>query len=352
MSARSKLGSGVLAFVLVITSVAFIWNSRDRKAVQAHQTPSNNVAEVVFASSGRVEGLTDTTQVGAAADGVLKAIYVKEDQFVTKGTLMAEIACDDLAAMLQTALAESDATRQVRIRLLRGTRAEEKRIAAKKTAAAHAMFSEAKFRLSMQRALYEGGEISRAAYEQADRDFGVAKADFQAAVRTEELLAAPPVQEDKARADADVLAAESRVRTAQERIRKCAILAPIDGTVLRVYARAGESFSTVTPRPLFSLADTSGRRVQAEVDERDLSKVAIGQNVIIQADGLDGKKLTGTVVSISAVMGRKTVYTDDPSDKIDRDVLEAVIDLTQDAQSLPIGLRVTVQFLSNSFPKR
>jgi multidrug efflux pump subunit AcrA (membrane-fusion protein) len=176
LSAHSKLGGGVLAIVLVIASAAFIWNSRERKTVQAHQTRSNNVAEVAFASSGRVEGLSDTTQVGAAADGVLKAIYVKEDQFVTKGTLMGEIACDDLDAMLQTALAEADVTRQARVRLLRGARAEEKRIAAKKTAAAHATFAEARSRLSMQRALYKGGEISRAAYEQADRDFGVAKA--------------------------------------------------------------------------------------------------------------------------------------------------------------------------------
>jgi HlyD family secretion protein len=352
LSARSKLGGGVLAIVLVIASAAFFGSSRDRKTVQAHQTSPNNLAEVVFASLGRVEGLSDTTQVGAAADGVLKAIYVKEDQFVTKGTLLGEIACDDLDAMLQTALAEADVTRQARVRLLRGARPEEKRIAAKKTASAHATFAEAKSRFSMQRALYKGGEISRAAYEQADRDFGVAEADFQAAVRTEQLLAAPPLPEDKARADAEVLAAEGRVQTAQERIRKCAILAPMDGTVLRVYARAGESFSTVTPRPLFSLADTSARRVKAEVDERDLGKVAIGQNVIIQADGLDGKKLTGTVASISAVMGRKSIYTGDPSDKIDRDVLEAVIDLTRDAQSLPIGLRVTVQFLSNSFPKQ
>jgi multidrug resistance efflux pump len=346
------LGSGVLAIVLVIASAAFIWSSRDRKTVQAHQAPSNNVADVVFASPGRVEGLSDTTQVGAAADGILKAIYVQENQFIPKGTLMGEIACDDLDAMLQTALAEAEVTRQARVRLLRGARTEEKRIASKKTAAAHATLAEATSRLKMQRALFKGGEISRAAYEQADRDFGVAKADFQAAVRTEQLLAAPPLQEDKARADAEVLAAEGRVRTAQERIRKCAILAPIDGTVLRVYARAGESFSTVTPRPLFSLADTSARRVKAEVDERDLAKVAIGQNVIIQADGLDGKKLTGTVASLSAVMGRKSVYTGDPSDKIDRDVLEAVIDLTHDAQSLPIGLRVTVQFLSNGFPKQ
>src|SRR5882724_4894099 len=109
--------------------------------------PSADSGTVVFASPGRVEGLSETTEVGAATDGVLKTIYVKEHQSVKKGTLLAEIACDDVTAMLQIASAEADGARQGRTRLLRGARDEEKRIAAKKTAAAHATFSEAKSRL-------------------------------------------------------------------------------------------------------------------------------------------------------------------------------------------------------------
>src|SRR3981189_2655792 len=121
---------------------------------------------------------------------------------------------------------------------------------------------------------------------------------------------------------------------------------PSDGTVLRVYARRGESFSTVTPRPLFSLADTSTRHIKAEVDERDVDKLSVGQNVITQADALEGKKLRGSVARISAMMGRKSISTGDPSDKSDRDILEAVIELDDNSRPLPIGLRVTVQFLS------
>jgi multidrug resistance efflux pump len=156
------------------------------------------------------------------------------------------------------------------------------------------------------------------------------------------------LQEERARADAEVNAAEGRVRTVQERIGKCSILAPIDGTILRVYARRGESFSTITPRPLFSLADTSSRHIKAEIDERDVDKVSIGQKVVIQADALDGKRLNGSVVRISAMMGRKSISTGDPSDKSDRDILEAVIGLEDNTRPLPIGLRVTVQFLINS----
>ncbi len=353
MTARSRWGIGGSAMVVVIVAAAFLGTTRNRNSVQARGIPSESAAATVaFASAGRVEGASETTQVGAAADGILKAVYVKEDQFVKRGTLLGEIACDDLQAGLQTAIAEADVARQARTRILRGARDEERKIAAEKTAAARATFEEAKSRLGMQRALYQKEQVSRASYEQAVRDLGVADANLQAAVRTEELLAAPPLREEKARADAEVLAAEGRVRTVQERIAKCSILAPIDGTVLRVYARSGESFSTVTPRPLFSLADTSTRHIKAEVDERDVDKLSVGQNVIIQADALEGKKLQGSVTRISAMMGRKSISTGDPSDKSDRDILEAVIGLEDDTRSLPIGLRVTVQFLTASSLKK
>src|ERR1700730_17988029 len=353
MTARSRWGIGVSAIVLVIVVAAFLGTTRSRNSVQARGIGSGSTAAGgVFASPGRVEGASETTQVGAAADGILKAVYVKEGQFVKRGTLLGEIGCDDLQASLQTAIAEADGARQARTRILRGARDEEKKIAIEKTAAARATFEEAKSRLEMQRALYQKEQISRSSYEQAVRDLGVADANLKAAVRTEELLAAPPLQEDKARADAEVLAAEGRARTVQERIGKCLILAPIDGTVLRVFAKPGESFSTVTPRPLFSLADTSTRYIKAEIDERDVDKASIGQKVIIQADALNGKTLTGSVVRISAMMGRKSISTGDPSDKSDRDVLEAVIGLEGNPLSLPIGLRVTVKFLATNSSKK
>jgi len=351
MTAQRRWILGGLAALAVIAAAALFGTSRNRNLVQARGVPADATGAVVFASPGRVEGASETTQVGAAADGVLRAVYVKEGQFVRRGTLLAEIACDDLQPALQTAMAEADSARQARARLLRGARDEEKKIANEKTAAARATFEEAKSRMDMQRSLYQKEQVSRATYDQAVRDLGVADANLRAALRTEELVAAPPLVEDTARADADVLAAEGRVRTVQERIGKCTIAAPIDGTVLRVYARRGESFSTVTPRPLFSLADTSTRHIKAEVDERDVEKLSVGQNVIIQADALEGKKLRGSVARISAMMGRKSIATGDPSDKSDRDILEAVIDLDDPSKPLPIGLRVTVQFLSNAHRK-
>src|SRR6266478_1092595 len=143
MTARSRWGIGGSAIVLVIVAVAFLGTTRNRNAVQARGIPSNSAtATVAFASPGRVEGASETTQVGAAADGIVKAVYVKEGQLVKRGTLLGEIACDELQASLQTAIAETDGARQTRIRILRGPRDEEKKIASEKTAAARATFEE------------------------------------------------------------------------------------------------------------------------------------------------------------------------------------------------------------------
>lgn len=347
MKSSLKWTTATLALVAAAVSLGFLWNSRKDNVHLAHHLEDGSATPlVVFASLGHIEGLSDTTQVGAAADGVLEEIYVTEGQLVHKGTLLGKIECEDLNAALAGAMADAEAARQARIRLLRGTRDEEKKVASRKTAAAAATLGQAKANLKRQRILFEGGQIARATYDQAVRDAGVAKAEFDAATRTEALLAAPALPEDKAKSDAEVVAAEARVEEARYRILKCSIVSPVEGTVLRVFARAGETFSTVTPRPLFTIADTSGRRIKAEVDERDLGKLAIGQTVAVEADGFPGMKFTGKVSSISSVVGSKKILSDDPSEKTDRQVVEATVDLGKDAYVLPIGLRVTVQFLS------
>jgi hypothetical protein len=47
-------------------------------------------------------------------------------------------------------------------------------------------------------------------------------------------------------------------------------------------------------------------------------------------------------------MGHKSVVTGDPAQKADRDILEVIADLNQQVNALPIGLRVTVQFVDGN----
>lgn len=145
--------------------------------------------------------------------------------------------------------------------------------------------------------------------------------------------------------DAEIAAAAHRVTTLEQKIAKCMVAAPIDGTILRVYMRPGESFSTVMPRPLLAIADLSVRRVRAEVDERDVHRVRVGQRVQVFAETDSGRMYAGEVARLAASMGRKRVLSDEPAEPADRDVLEALIDLDRSGLALPVGLRVIVQFL-------
>ncbi len=73
---------------------------------------------VVVACPGRVEGRSDTIAVGAATDGVVQAVHVREGDIVAKGAVLAEIGCSDIQSSLSVAQAEAESVRQARAHLL------------------------------------------------------------------------------------------------------------------------------------------------------------------------------------------------------------------------------------------
>jgi ABC exporter DevB family membrane fusion protein len=284
--------------------------------------------------------------VGAGIDGVLSAVLVNEGQQVAAGAVLALIDCRDLESEIRAARASAESARQSRSRLLRGSREEERRRALNETAVAGAEVKQARLQYQRLVQLSKSGDVSREELDKARRDLEVADAVERAAAARKDLVNAPPLPEEVAKANADVNSAEERVKTATAKLGKCTVKAPITGTVLKCHLKAGESVSTVYPQPIVSLADTSNLRVRAEVDERDVARIYQGQRVVVLIDAFPEKRFTGKVSGIGALMGRKKVRTGDPAEKSDRDVLEVLVDLDQTDQRLAVGLRVTVQFLS------
>jgi multidrug resistance efflux pump len=349
MTRTAVLLLSVLVVVVVVYSVV------PRAGAAAHSDPIKSIpiaeetphraGPVALACPGRIEGRSDVVNVGAAIDGVVRAVHVKEGQTVHQGQVLAELGCDDLQSALQVATANRDSLKEVRTRLQRGSRPEEREAATQKTAAARAILEQAAAQLGRMSKLYQEAEVSRLTFEEAQRDRDVAQAQFQQAQRNEDLVNAGPLPEELARADADLTAAEAGIKFAEDRLGKCVIRAPISGSILRVLLREGESFGLLAPRPLFTMADVSGRRVRAEVDENDIADVHIGQKILISADAYSHRFFSGVVTQRASLMGRKSVVTGDPAQKADRDILEVTADLDQPASALPIGLRVTVQFV-------
>jgi multidrug resistance efflux pump len=337
-----RLSWFVIAGLVVVIPILF-WLIRRQPPARAEQAAVTG-SLVLLASPGRVEGQGETISLGAAADGVVKAVLVTNGQKVTGGTILAVLGCDDLRAEIERARAEAESARQSRIRILRGHREEERQAAEQNTAAAQAVLNQAQEHFKRMDTLNQKQEIPRDVFDQAKRDYEVALANYQSVRNQEELVKSDPLPEEKSRADADVTTAEKNISVVMQKLQKCTIRAPISGTVLKVMAKVGEPYSTLVPRPLFSLADDSIRRVRGEVDEWDIGKVKLGQKTIVTADGFPGRQFNGRVVELAHVMGRRSVLSGDPAEKADRDVLEVIVELDQSANELPVGLRVTVQY--------
>jgi cobalt-zinc-cadmium efflux system membrane fusion protein len=75
------------------------------------------------------------------------------------------------------------------------------------------------------------------------------------------------------------------------------LLAPIDGTVVERNVNPGQvvDTSTLTPWQMFTITDSSRVWVEADVYERDLGRVKVGQPVRIQVASLPNRTFTGIV---------------------------------------------------------
>ena len=301
---------------------------------------------VVAAAQGRVEGRTENIEVEASADGVIKTLPVSEGQKVRRNEIIGQISCDNLDSEVRSLEASLESTKQSRVRLLRGSRDEERRIAEQDVLAAQAVVDQARRQNDRMQYLASREEVSQQTADSARRDSDTSAAALKAALQKEDLVNAGPLPEERSKADADVTAAEERLAATTAQREKCFIRSPIDGTITRVNMRIGEAFSTVVPRPIVTVADLSERRIRAEVDERDLYEIHVDQRVRISAEGLH-QPFGGKVMWTSVVMGRKTARSTDPADRSDRDILETLVVPDRGAPALPLGLRVVVEFLRN-----
>ncbi len=315
----------------------------------AHAASTSEVeAPIVLAAPGRIEGVSDRVHLAAGIDGVLSAVLFDEGDRVEAGDVVAVVQRDELRAELDQARAAADGARQAKARLVRGSREEERRQAAAEAMRAEAALATVETHLRRQELLLRTDDTPRAVVEQARHDFDSADAALRAARATETLVNAEPLPEELAKADAEIEAAEQRIRTIESLIAKCRVRAPIGGSVVRRFMRPGEVVSTVMPQPILSIVDDSKLRVRAEVDERDLGRVVAGQAALLSADAFGDRKLHGRVSSLGIVMGRKNVLTGDPAEKSDRDILEVFVELEETDPRLVLGLRVTVQFLDGT----
>lgn len=102
--------------------------------------------------------------------------------------------------------------------------------------------------------------------------------------------------------------AEAILRQSNERLAKTDIRAPISGTVTVVSIRVGETAIAsqigIAGSSLMTIANTDSMVAELNVDEADIAKVALGQDVAIHTAAFPDATIQGQVLSISQSRGQ------------------------------------------------
>lgn len=137
--------------------------------------------------------------------------------------------------------------------------------------------------------------------------------------------------------------ARSELRVALAELEKLTIRAPTASTVLKVNAKAGELAAPSSPQPLLLLGDLSRLRVRAELDEHDVGKIKVGDNVSVRAEAFRGQSFAGKVATIATLVEPARLNSPTSRNLTDFSVAEVLIDLA-DSGPLVAGMNVDVYF--------
>ena len=338
MSRKSVFIIAAVAFIL--TASLTLYSTRTHESHKP-QAPAKAVAPELVAGPGRVEPVSEDVKIGSELSGKLRSVDVEEGDTVHKGQLLAVLENDDYRAEVLSAEAEVRTKEATLRKVINGARLQERSEALSTVRGAQAVMDNAKAEADRHQKLFAAGVISQEEAERYAREYDVAKAQHQESVERHSLVDDHAREEDVSFAQADLQLAQARLADARAKYEKTRIKSPIDGTVLRKHHRSGESVSnsSTVPDPILTIGDTNVLRVRVDVDETDVSKVRVSAKAYVTADAFGEQKFWGRVVRVGEQLGPKNVRTDEPTEHVDRKILETLVELDPGAR-LPMGLRV------------
>jgi HlyD family secretion protein len=291
---------------------------------------------------GRVEPSGGEVRIGSQAAGRISEVLVALNDKVGAGEILVRLDDGELIARVHAATAELAIRRRDRDgnestgRLAQDRRSAEDNVA------------------SAERQLV----ISREEYDRsakARRTGGATPADVEKArdvvVKAQERLDTARLALRKAlsvdglpaptRQEAAVTAGRAELSLAEAALERTRIRAPITGTALQISAKVGEMATPSPENVLVTIGNTASMQVKAELEERDVGKVRVGQLAVIRSDAFPGKDFEGKVSSMAQALGPSRLGQRGPRKPTDVDVLEIVVELAGQTPLLP-GMRVDV----------
>lgn len=131
--------------------------------------------------------------------------------------------------------------------------------------------------------------------------------------------------------------AEARVNTSQTRLARRRAVAPVAGTVQQIYFREGEMVPA--QRPVLAILPPGNMKVRFFVSEKDLAKVALGDEIRVRCDGcVEGLTAKVSFIATTAEYTPPVIYSLDERSKL----VFMVQALPQTPEKLRVGQPVDV----------
>jgi HlyD family secretion protein len=281
---------------------------------------------------GRVEPasrIRKLSQPGGFAITRVERLLVAEGDRVEAGQLLAELSD---AAQKDAALAQAEASLAEARANLAKTRAAGRpsEIAAQRARIESLLAQEAIAGREAARAerlvpsgagAFAAADRNRAAAARAAAERAEAEAQLETSSR--------PRPEDLALAEAQVAAAEAQTARTRADAALSRVRAPINGTVLRVYARPGDQIGT---DGLLDLADLERMDVVADVYETDLPRLRPGAPAEVIVPG-EPQRYAATVREIGWLVRRTVQAGTDPVAAVDARTVEVRLALSEEGRA-------------------
>ncbi len=306
---------------------------------QPAQAKSNWIAS----APGRVEPRGGEVRIGSQVAGRIIDVVAGLGDRVQSGDLLVRLDDEEARTRLISAEAELAVRRRERDAENVNGAAQDRRAAEDVLAAAERTMHAA--RIDLDRV-------------QSDRRRNAASADEVAKARSALVVATEKLEQEReayrrvaarsgmplpTRLEAGLTAARADLSLAELAFERTRIRAPSDGTVLQTNVKVGEMIAPTPELAAVTMGDVSALRVRAEVEERDVGKIRVGQRVVVRSDAFSGRDFEGRVASIAEYVGPPRLPSRGPRKPTDVDILEVMIDL-DGRPPLLAGMRTDVFF--------
>ena len=349
----SSLNMLILAAVLALGVGYYVPQTFTAKSTEpAKADPSSTAAAAkpkaapksLWAASapGRVESVGGEVRISPQVPGRIAEVFVSLNDKVAAGDILARLDDEELIGRVNSAVAEAAVRKRERDNTeATGKPAQDRRTAEDGVASSERQLVLAREEVDRLLKAKRGGTGDEPALEKARDAVNKAKERLdQARVSQRKALAVDNLPAPS-RPEAALVAARAELSVVDAALERTRVRAPSTGTILQISAKAGE---TVAPSPenvLFVIGNLSSLQVRAEIEERDIGKVRVGQAAVIRSDAFPGKDFEGRIASQAQSLGPSKIGQRGPRKPTDVDVLEVLIDLAGQPPLLP-GMRVDV----------